>query len=225
MSLSSKYVIRLYKIFKDELEKNNRYYKDVILEMSIDELKKILEIPKSYQFSSHLKKRILDKAKEEFKKHTDIIFDYEISEKIGKKVNKLKFYVYDNPSKEIKEVEDKYFKSRKSFVALLRRHYSGNLKMFGYKMLENEFYWLGLDKKGLVYATPISYNQGLENKNFNGIESAKMYDLWLKIAKGSALYKDLVVNGEDLIEIKKYHKDLWQGLVNDIKYLKSEGII
>jgi len=227
LPLKSSYVIRLYEILKDWRELNNRYGKKTEKIIELKELREILEIPISYKYgnSSGIKQRILEKARQEFaEQHTDIIFNYE-EIKTGRKVTHLKFTIQSNPKKEVKEVEDRYFKSRKSFVALLRKNYSGNFKMFGYKIIENNQYWLGLDKKGLVYANPINLNKGLKNKNFNAIESAKLYDLWLKIAKGSALYQDLVVNGEDLREIEKYHKDLWQGLVADIEYLKDNGII
>jgi plasmid replication initiation protein len=98
LSLRSSYVIRLYEILKDWLELNKRYGNKSEKIISVDELREILEIPKSYQYSSHIKKLILEKAKSEFSEHTDIIFDYE-EIKTGRKVTHLKFIIKLHPKK------------------------------------------------------------------------------------------------------------------------------
>jgi len=85
MILSSKYAIRLYKVLKDNLERNSRYGNKAELELSVKDIRKMLEVPRSYQYSSGIKKRILEKAKSEFEKYTDIIFEYE-EIKSGRKV-------------------------------------------------------------------------------------------------------------------------------------------
>jgi plasmid replication initiation protein len=220
MSLSSKYVIRLYKILKDVFEKNTRYGNKVELELSIRELREKLEIPKSYQYSSHIKKRILEKAKKELEEHTDIIFEYE-EIKTGRKVTHLKFIIRPNPKKLKDNAQQfSYFKSRKAFVALLRRNYSGNGKFWGYKNFEGKLYWLGIDNNGLAYAT-----NGKELKDFNAIESAELYDLWLTIAQNSDLYRELVLEGVCLKELAETNKELWLELKEDIIRLKDEGLI
>jgi plasmid replication initiation protein len=221
MSLSSKYVIRLYKILKDAFEKNARYGNKAELELSIRELREKLEIPRSYQYSSHIKKRILEKAKKELEEHTDIIFDYE-EIKTGRKVTHLKFIIRPNPKNAHTEnrLQDAYFSSRKNFVSLLRKNYSGNRKFWGYKTIDNKHYWLGLDKNGLAYAT-----NGEDLKDFNAVESAELYDLWLKIAQNSDLYRELVEQGVCLKDIAKNNKELWLNLKEDIIRLKEEGII
>ena len=116
--------------------------------------------------------------------------------------------------------QEKYFKSRKAFVALLRRNYSGNGKFWGFKSIDRENYWLGLDNNGLVYAT-----NGKEIKDFNAIESAKRYDLWLKIAQNSSLYQYLVIEGVNLKELTQNNKELWLELREDIIRLKEEEVI
>jgi len=222
MSLSSKYVIRLYKILKDTFEKKSRYGNKVELELSIKELREKLEIPRSYQYSSHIKQRILEKAKSELAEHTDILFDYE-EIKTGRKVTHLKFIIRPNPAKLSQTdngVQDNYFKSRKTFVALLRKNYNGNGEFFGWKTIEGKNYWLGLDKNGLVYAT-----NGKDIKDFNAIESAELYDLWLKIAQNSDIYRQLIEQGASLKEIAENNKELWLDLKEDIIRLKEEGII
>jgi len=221
LPLKSSYVIRLYEILKDWFEMYSRYGTKAEKIVSLDEFREILEIPKSYQYSSGIKQRILEKAKAEFEKHTDIIFDYE-EIKTGRKVTHLKLLIRPNPAKIQTEniTQEKYFKSRKAFVALLRRNYSGNGKFWGFKSIDGENYWLGLDNNGLVYAT-----NGKEIKDFNAIESAKLYDLWLKIAQNSSLYQYLVIEGVSLKELTKNNKELWLELREDIIRLKEEGII
>jgi len=221
MSLSSKYVIRLYKILKDAFEKKSRYGNKVELKLSIKELREKLEIPRSYQYSSHIKTRILDKAKKEFEKHTDILFDYD-ELKTGRKVTHLKFIIRPNPKKLQTDngVQEQYFKSRKNFVALLRKKFSGSGKFFGFKSIDGINYWLGLDNNGLAYASNLK-----DIKDFNGIESAELYDLWLKIAQNSDLYRQLIEQGVCLKDLAENNKELWLNLKEDIIRLKEEEII
>jgi len=224
LSLKSGYVIRMYEILKDWFEMYNRYgHKAEVPPKSLKEFREILEIPKSYQYgnSSGIKKRILEKAKTELEKHTDIIFEYE-EIKTGRKVTHLKFIIRLNPAKledNFKMEQENYFKSRKNFVGLLRKNYKGNMKFWGVTKMDNNTYWLGLDKNGLVYAS------GKEIKDFNAIESARIYDNWLKIAQNSLLYKELVSEGICLKDLFKNNKDLWLNLREDLISLKEQGII
>jgi plasmid replication initiation protein len=221
MSLNSKYSIRLYKILKDQLEKNARYGKKAEFEISLEKLMEFLEIPTTYQYSSGIKKRILEKSRKDFEKNTDIIFDYE-EIKSGRKVTHLKFFIRSNPKKpqENNSIDDNYFSSRRNFVSLLRKNYSGNGKFFGFKTFEDGIYWLGLDNNGLVYGTI-----GGNIKDFNAVESAKIYDLWLTIAQNSELYKELVLNGVCLKDLSQNNKEVWLELREEIIRLKEEGII
>ena len=221
LNLRGVYVIRLYEILKDLLELNRRYGNKAEKIIEVNKLREILEIPKSYQYSSHIKKLILEKAQQQFKEHTDIIFDYQ-EIKTGRKVTHLKFFIKEN-KKNIQtdnRIQDNYFKSRKAFVALLRKKYSGNQKFFGYKTIDGVNYWLGLDNEGLAYG----WNEnGI--KDFNAVESARLYELWLKIAQNSSLYQELVSEGVDLKDIFENNKTLFNELNEDIIRLKNEGII
>ena len=221
LNLRSSYSIRMYEILKDWLEMYSRYgHKAKVPPKSLNEFRQILEIPKSYMFGD-IKRQILEKAKTELEKHTDIIFEYE-EIKTGRKVTHLKFTIILNPAKlesNIKTEQESYFKSRKNFVGLLRKNYSGNGKFWGVKTIDNSTYWLGLDNNGLAYAS------GKEIKDFNAIESAELYDIWLKIAQNSLLYKELVSEGICLKDLFKNNKDLWLNLREEIITLKEEGII
>jgi plasmid replication initiation protein len=223
LPLKSSYVIRLYEILKDWLELNSRYGNKAEKIISLDEFREILEIPKSYQYgnSSGIKRRILEKAKTELEKHTDILFEYE-EIKSGRKVTHLKFIIKPNPAKlqTDNRIQDNYFKSRKTFVALLRRNYSGNGKFWGFKTIDGATYWLGLDNNGLLYAT-----SGKDIKDFNGVESAEIYDFWLKVAQNCPLYQELISEGICLKDLALNNKEIWLEFREDLISLKEAGII
>ncbi|MEO1923354.1 MAG: replication initiation protein [Nautiliaceae bacterium] len=221
LPLRSKYVIKLYEILKDIYNKKDRYGNKAEKILKISEFREILEIPKSYQYSSHIKKLILEKAKRDFIENTDILFEFE-ELKTGRKITHLKFIIKPNPKKlqTDNRLQDAYFNSRKNFVTLLRKNYSGNGKFWGYKTIDGQIFWLGLDKNGLIYAT-----NGKDIKDFNGVESAELYDLWLKIAQNSNLYRQLIEQGVCLKDIAENNKELWLDLKEDIIRLKEEGII
>ena len=220
LPLKSSYSIRIYEILKDWLELNSRYGNKAEKIISLDEFREILEIPRSYQYSSHIKKLILEKAKTEFEKHTDLLFEYK-EIKTGRKVTHLKFIIKPNPAKlqTDNRIQDNYFKSRKAFVALLRRNYSGNGKFWGFKTIDGASYWLGLDNEGLVYAS------GKDIKDFNGVESAEIYEFWLKVAQNSELYKELISEWICLKDLALNNKELWLEFREDLIRLKEEGII
>jgi hypothetical protein len=105
-------------------------------------------------------------------------------------------------------------------VALLRKKFSGSGKFFGFKSIDGINYWLGLDNNGLAYASNLK-----DIKDFNGIESAELYDLWLKIAQNSDLYRQLIEQGVCLKDLAENNKELWLNLKEDIIRLKEEEII
>ena len=220
LPLKSSYSIRIYEILKDWLELNSRYGNKAEKIVSLAEFREIMEIPKSYRFND-VKRFVLEKAKTELEKHTDILFEYE-EIKSGRKVTHLKFIIKPNPAKlqTDNRIQDNYFKSRKTFVALLRRNYSGNGKFWGFKTIDGASYWLGLDNEGLVYAT-----SGRNIKDFNGVESAEIYDFWLKVAQNCPLYQELISEGICLKDLALNNKELWLEFREDLIRLKEAGII
>jgi plasmid replication initiation protein len=219
MSLSSKYVIRFYKILKDAFEKNTRYGNKVELEISIKELREILEIPKSYQYSSGIKLRILERAIKEFAEHTDIIFSFE-EIKTGRKVTHIKFTIQPNPKK-LQEQEQKikpYLRSFKTFTDYLRDKWAGNLKFFfaGFDSKNNKEVFFGIDDKGLLYSTT-----GAEFVNYNAIESKEKYMKFYKVFKNSELWQDLLETQTNLIEIRNNDVELYKLLIQEAKEILS----
>jgi len=220
LSLRSSYSIRMYEILKDWFEMYSRYGSKAEKIISLNEFREVLEIPRSYRFND-IKRFILERAKQELEEHTDIISEYE-EIKTGRKVTHLKFIIRPNPKnlQTDNKIQENYFNSRKAFVALLRKNYSGNGKFFGWKTIEKTNYWLGMDNNGLVYG----WNKDAI-KDFNAIESAKIYDIWLKIAQNSDIYREIIEQGADIKEIAQNDKELWLELREDIIRLKEEVLI
>ena len=222
LPLKSGYSIRMYEILKDWLELNSRYGNKAEKIIKVDELREILEIPKSYQYSSGIKLRILNKAKKELAEHTDIIFDYE-EIKTGRKVTHLKFIIQPNPKKSLQEkkkAQNYDLKSLKHFVSFLRKNYNGNYRTFGYKTIDDKIYWLKISGDGLIYGTG---EHGL--KDFNSFESEKIYKIWYEIAKENEEYYELLKNGLDFEDVYKRDADFRLSFKKIIEELKEKGKI
>ena len=120
LPLKSTYVIRLYELFKSkwsEYKHYNKNAKSYTFELKIADLRERFLIPASYQYSSGIKMRIIDKAKKQFKDKTDIQFEYK-EQKIGRKVDRLIITVKDN-----KKGSNDYLKDKHTFIAYMRDNY------------------------------------------------------------------------------------------------------
>ena len=117
--LKSAYVIRLYELCKDHYLEGTRYQnkKNVIFELKIDTLRELFQIPKSYQYSSHIKKLIINKAQKQFKEKTDIKISY-TEQKIGRKVDRILITVTSNA-----KGSGDFLASRISFIKHIRTNY------------------------------------------------------------------------------------------------------
>jgi plasmid replication initiation protein len=116
LNLQGNYVIRLYEILKDSFNEQSSYKDIVEKEIEIEWLKKIFELPKSYQYSSHIKKNIIEKAQKQFKEKTDIEFSF-IESKKGKKTTKIIFKIQENKN------NTNFLSSRKTFINFIRKEY------------------------------------------------------------------------------------------------------
>jgi plasmid replication initiation protein len=227
LNLKSSYVIRLYEILKDWLEMYSRYGNRAEKIIKIDDFREILEIPKSYPYggSSGIKFRILEKAKTELAKHTDILFEYE-EIKTGRKVTYLKFIIHPNLKNLQKDngIQESYFKTPKAFIEFLRRYYAGTGKAFGFGNRENiGLVWFGIDKDGLLYSFR-QKNYEMEYFDFNSVESMKIYRKFFKLAQNSELYREFLKENEDMRVLKKENPDLFETLAQEfVNILKVEN--
>lgn len=122
--LKSAYVIRLYELCKDHFMEETRYKNknSVAFDMKIDRLRELFNIPDSYQYSSHIKKHILNKAVKQLKEKTDIQISY-TEQKIGRKVDRIIITVKEN-----NKGSNDYLSSKRAFVAWVREKYKPNVE-------------------------------------------------------------------------------------------------
>lgn len=88
INMNSKHSIRLYELLK-------QYEKIGYRKLDINDFKKILVLKNSYYAYSNIKLRVLEPAKKEIEKYSDIKFDY-IEIKKGRKVIGLNFNINNN---------------------------------------------------------------------------------------------------------------------------------
>jgi len=85
LKLPSTYSIRIYELLKQYENIKKRTF-DVV------ELKEILGIEDKYKLYGHFRERVIEKARRDLQKYTDISFTYEAIKK-GRAVSKLRFYI------------------------------------------------------------------------------------------------------------------------------------
>ena len=167
LSLRSTYIIRLYELLKHEYNKVVKYKPNttaVVHEIFIDELREQFKIPKSYQYSSHIKARIFDKAVKQFKDHTDILISYEETRKRGKKVIAVEFTIRPNDG-----LSD-YLKDFRTFVSHIRKYYVNRDIWQGQGLI------LSVSEKGRIYDKKTL-------KEYSKEKSQIVWETWYELAK------------------------------------------
>ena len=147
LQIKSQYVIRLYELLRDWFNQTSRYSNSKKVEKisEVEWLRNILEIPNSYQYSSGIKLRILEKAKKELAEKTDIIFDYE-EIKTGRKVTHLKFIIEENPKKIESRDSFDFLQSKQRFIAYIRKNYQNKVfRVIDYGEIGKASYYVGQD--------------------------------------------------------------------------------
>ena len=149
LPLKSSYVIRLYELFKSkfsEFKHYNKSAKSFTFELKIDWLREHFQLPASYQYSSGIKLRIIEKAQKQFKEKTDIQFDYE-EQKIGRKVDRLIITVKEN-----NKGSNDYLANRRAFIAYVRKHYQPDPTNNVFPtILDGDLGKIKVDLKGNIY--------------------------------------------------------------------------
>jgi len=147
LPLKSPYVIRLYEILKSKLSEYTHYNKSKSLtfELKINWLREHFKIPESYQYSSHIKKRIIEKAQKQFKEKTDITFTYK-EQKIGRKVDRLIITVKENS-----KGSSDFLASRISFIKHIRGNYVNEILVRSRDKNTNETVLISVAKNGTLY--------------------------------------------------------------------------
>lgn len=186
LMLKSGYVIRLYELIIQqwrEYKHYNKNSKSYTFDLDIEETRGLFEIPESYRYNDF--KRIIDKAKQQFKEKTNITFDYK-EYKIGRAVKRLKITVREN-----NKGSNDIFASRKAFINFIRKEYAPDTN-------KNHFPIIVSTKSGdiKVNLNGEIYISGDDVKSLDNKQADKLWD-WLY---------DLVKNKPDLLQNPKQKK-------------------
>ncbi len=173
LPLKSSYIIRLYELCKDHYMESTRYQtnkKSVQFELKIDRMRELFNIPSSYQYSSGIKLRILEKAAQQFKEKTDIQITY-TEQKIGRKVDRIIITVKEND----KGSADPQ-RNRKGFISFVRDTYKPNIEKGIYPtIIATKEGDLKIDRDGKLY---IAASAGALPGTLDHTQSDKLWD-WL----------------------------------------------
>jgi len=172
LPLKSAYIIRLYEICKDHFVEGTRYKKSrqsIQFELKIERMRELFEIPESYQYSSHIKKRILDKAVEQFKEKTDIQISY-VEQKIGRKIDRIIITVKEN-----NKGSNDYLSHRQAFIKHIRANYVNQVLLRTKDKYTNGDIILSVDQNGKLYS-----QNGID---FDAERSNEMWDTLFRLAK------------------------------------------
>ncbi len=198
LPLRSSYIIRLYELFKSkwsEYKYYNKSAKSYTFELKIDWLKKHFEIPQSYQYSSGIKLRIIEKAKKQFKEKTDIQFTYK-EQKIGRKVDRLIITVKDN-----NQGSNDFMRDLDSFIKFIRNKYKATGNSFFAVQKGNTKIFYKINDKGLLYSQALYPNRTGDIINYNKEESFKNYEIIYNSLKKFQNLQDFIFTGKDLLDL------------------------
>lgn len=172
LPLKSGYVIRLYELCKDHYSEATRYKESTTsatFDIKIERLRELFEIPKSYQYSSHIKKHILDKAVKQFKEKTDIQIEYK-EQKIGRRVDRVIITVKKNT-----KGSNDYLKHRTAFIEHMRANYINADVLSAVDKYTQ--------KPMVISITPDGNLYDKKGSEFNSKRSDEMWDTLFKMAQ------------------------------------------
>ena len=230
LPLKSEYSIRVYEWLKDIYNSKQRYNKKMIEEFEIDFLRERLIVPDSYNFGM-MKDRVLDKAKEDLEKHTDIRFTYQALKKGGGNAfTHIEFTISKNFDvlEEIEKIEQLpyYLQSYLNFVNKLRTIYKETSKYFMQLKIDlgdgDKSYFFGINKDDLIYAMPFD---GGDSIQVSKAKAEVIYNSSYLTAQHSKTYRDfLTVHKGDFWDLAKDEesRDYYKSLATEIStVLKS----
>ena len=113
LEMQSEYSIRIYELLK-------KSEKMGYLEISLEELQNLLQVPESFKIYNRFKEKVLQPTSIEIAKYTDIYFEFQ-EIKPSRKVEKIKFIIFKNQQNLIDE--DNY--QFKKFREHITKEYEG----------------------------------------------------------------------------------------------------
>jgi plasmid replication initiation protein len=230
LPLKSEYSIRVYEWLKDIYNTKQRYNKKIIEEFEIDFLRERLIVPSSYNFGM-MKDRVIEKAKQDLEKHTDIRFTYQALKKGGGNTfTHIEFTISKNFDvlEEMEKIEQlpHYLQSYLNFVNKLRTIYKETSKYFMQLKIDlgdgDKSYFFGINKDDLIYAMPFD---GGDSIQVSKAKAEIIYNSSYLTAQHSKTYRDfLTVHKGDFWDLAKDEesRDYYKSLATEIStVLKS----
>lgn len=165
LRMKSEYSIRMYEILKQREQIK-------IYEIELEELYKILDVPKSYKKYTHFKKRVLEQVEKEINSNTDIKIKYdEIKE--SRKVTKLKFYISKSKWNDIYNEQIELNK----FVDKINKEYNGHMLFKDYCIKFNDLYKKVFNfEKGREDEIPVEKEERIKVYNYLFANKDKIYN-------------------------------------------------
>ena len=108
LEMQSEYSIRIYELLK-KAEKLG------FLEMNLEELQDLLQVPESFKVYADFKRKVLQPVSIEIAKHTDIYFEFE-EIKPSRKVERIKFKIFINKQNLFDDENYKFKKFREHII-------------------------------------------------------------------------------------------------------------
>ena len=156
LTIKSGYSKRIYMMLKQYLNMGKRIIK-------VDELRDMLQTPKSYKTYADLKRKVLEQAKTDINSQTDINIKYD-EIKIGRKVDAIEFYIMSDNT-------HSYLKNLARFKIYTRANYLNKTIV---TMRDGEV--ISVCPKGLLY-------DKITTKTYTTEQSNKLWDLLYTQAK------------------------------------------
>ena len=197
MKLKGKYSPRLYELFKSkwsEYKHYNKSAKSYTFELKIDWLKEFLSIGKGYLYAD-IKRQIIEKAKTDFKKYTDIQFTYK-EQKIGRKVDRLIITVKDN-----NQGSNDFMRDLNSFIKFIRNKYKATGNSFFAVQKDDTKIFYKIDDKELLYSQAVYTDGTGDIVSYNKEKSFENYEIIYNNLKKFPNLQDFIFTGKDLFEL------------------------
>jgi len=192
LNLQSIYAIRIYQLLKQYEQIGSRKF-------NVDELREILQTPKSYKNFTDFKRKVLDISEKEINTKTDIKIEWEVTKKNRRKVVEIEFKIEKKFNENQKKSKEKQIENINQDIANKKqKELQNNLKdIDDFKLFRTKIIKDFKDK--IIY---------FDNENFSisGVYLAlndkildpkKALDKWIKL-----------FNNKDKLEI--YNKEQWE---------------
>jgi len=205
LPLRSAYSIRMYELLKDWYRLKSRYGHKAKKVESINELRKMLEIPKGYAYKD-IKRQVIKKSQADLSKHTDISFEFQ-EIKSNRKVTHIKFFISCKlDEKDYKK--EQALKSLNNFIRFLRDNYAGTGKKILKGFKNDGFY--GISDKGILYLDT-------QYEDIDPADAMTIYRYIYILALESTLYSNFLFELEDFEKLEKEDPILFKEVQAEIK--------